>query len=214
MKKLICVKDVEKLIENNETKILLTPNTILTPAAKDMLDINNIGIIFQEQKQEIFNNLELDKLIEVFKLFARDEQTRKLIEKILIGNEYEQIINERTGIVITRQKGMKFKKINGEFLNIEYQEFFQNGEIGISRVRIKNSQFYKKISQNEIVYVISGELKLILEEMVYEIKTGDVFYVPKKVENLKILVENNTELFYQAQSNTWKQDIIEGGISK
>lgn len=214
MKKLICVKDVEKLIENNETKIVLTPNTILTPAAKDMLDINNIGIIFQEQKQEMFNNLELDKLIEVFKLFARDEQTRKLIEKILIGNEYEQIINKRTGIVITRQKGMKFKKVNGESLNIEYQEFFQNGEIGISRVRIKNSQFYKKISQDEIVYVVSGELKLVLEEMVYEIKTGDVFYVPKRVEHLKILVENNTELFYQAQSNTWKQDIIEGGTSK
>lgn len=214
MKKLICAKDVENIIEAGEKRVFITPNTLLTPAAKDVIDLNGLEIIYkqkEEEKKNIFNEIEIEKLIEVFKMFAKDENMKKTIERLLLGKEFEQIIDKETGFVLTKQKDMKFRNINKNNLNIKYQEFLQQEEVGLNIVKVENSQFCKKVLTDEIIYVVSGEFDLKINGVIYKISEGDTLYIPKKVEKVQFFIKNYVKLFYQTQSNTWKQDIIEGG---
>lgn len=213
MKKLICAKDVEEIIESGKKKIVITKNTLLTPAAKDIIDLNKIEIVTEkiEEKKESFSSIEIEKLIEVFKLFAQDEEMKKTIESLLLGKEFEQIIDEKTGFIQTKQKDMKFRTINSNNLSIKYQEFIHQDGKDLSIVKIEKSQFLKKIFQDEIVYVISGEFEIKIDETTYKISEGDTLYIPKKVHKVQFLIKDSTKLFYQSQNNTWKQDIIEGG---
>lgn len=213
MKKLICAKDVEEIIESGKKKIVITKNTLLTPAAKDIIDLNKIEVVTEkiEEKKESFSSIEIEKLIEVFKLFAQDEDMKKTIENLLLGKEFEQIIDEKTGFIQTKQKEMKFRTINSNNLNIKYQEFIHQDGKDLSIVKIEKSQFLKKIFQDEIVYVISGDFEIKIDEMIYKISEGDTLYIPKKVHKVQFLIKDSTKLFYQSQNNTWKQDIIEGG---
>lgn len=213
MKKLICAKDVEEIIESGKKKIVITKNTLLTPAAKDIIDLNKIEVVTEkiEEKKESFSSIEIEKLIEVFKLFAQDEEMKKTIENLLLGKEFEQIIDEKTGFIQTKQKDMKFRTINSNNLNIKYQEFIHQDGKDLSIVKIEKSQFLKKIFQDEIVYVISGDFEIKIDEMIYKISEGDTLYIPKKVHKVQFLIKDSTKLFYQSQNNTWKQDIIEGG---
>lgn len=216
MKKLICVKDVEKMIELGEKKIVITKNTLLTPAAKDIIDLNRIEIAAEkmEEKKENFTSVEVEKLIEVFKLFAQDEEMKQTIENLLLGKEFEQIIDEKTGFIQTKQKDMKFRTITSNNLNIKYQEFIRQDGKDLSIVKIEKSQFLKKIFQDEIVYVISGDFEIKIGETTYKISEGDTLYIPKKVHKAQFFVKDYIKLFYQSQNNTWKQDIIEGGEYK
>lgn len=216
MKKLICVKDVEKMIELGEKKIVITKNTLLTPAAKDIIDLNRIEIAAEkmEEKKENFTSVEVEKLIEVFKLFAQDEEMKQTIENLLLGKEFEQIIDEKTGFIQTKQKDMKFRTITSNNLNIKYQEFIRQDGEDLSIVKIEKSQFLKKIFQDEIVYVISGDFEIKIGETTYKISEGDTLYIPKKVHKAQFFVKDYIKLFYQSQNNTWKQDIIEGGEYK
>ncbi|MGY0394696.1 hypothetical protein [Fusobacterium sp. SYSU M8A802] len=213
MKKLICAKDVEEIIESGKKKIVITKNTLLTPAAKDIIDLNKIEVVTEkiEEKKESFSSIEIEKLIEVFKLFAQDEEMKKTIENLLLGKEFEQIIDEKTGFIQTKQKDMKFRTINSNNLNIKYQEFIHQDGKDLSIVKIEKSQFLKKIFQDEIVYVISGDFEIKIDEIIYKISEGDTLYIPKKVHKVQFLIKDSTKLFYQSQNNTWKQDIIEGG---
>ncbi|WP_291259258.1 cupin domain-containing protein [Fusobacterium sp.] len=213
MKKLICAKDVEEIIESGKKKIVITKNTLLTPAAKDIIDLNKIEVVTEkiEEKKESFSSIEIEKLIEVFKLFAQDEEMKKTIESLLLGKEFEQIIDEKTGFIQTKQKDMKFRTINSNNLNIKYQEFIHQDGKDLSIVKIEKSQFLKKIFQDEIVYVISGDFEIKIDETTYKISEGDTLYIPKKVHKVQFLIKDSTKLFYQSQNNTWKQDIIEGG---
>lgn len=213
MKKLICAKDVEEIIESGKKKIVITKNTLLTPAAKDIIDLNKIEVVTEkiEEKKESFSSIEIEKLIEVFKLFAQDEDMKKTIENLLLGKEFEQIIDEKTGFIQTKQKEMKFRTINSNNLNIKYQEFIHQDGKDLSIVKIEKSQFLKKIFQDEIVYVISGDFEIKIDETTYKISEGDTLYIPKKVHKVQFLIKDSTKLFYQSQNNTWKQDIIEGG---
>ena len=214
MKKLICAKDVENIIEAGEKRVFITPNTLLTPAAKDVIDLNGLEIIYkqkEEEKKNIFNEIEIEKLIEVFKMFAKDENMKKTIERLLLGKEFEQIIDKETGFVLTKQKDMKFRNVNKNNLNIKYQEFLQQEEVGLNIVKVENSQFCKKVLIDEIIYVVSGEFDLKINGVIYKISEGDTLYIPKKVEKVQFFIKNYVKLFYQTQSNTWKQDIIEGG---
>lgn len=213
MKKLICAKDVEEIIESGKKKIVITKNTLLTPAAKDIIDLNKIEVVTEkiEEKKESFSSIEIEKLIEVFKLFAQDEEMKKTIENLLLGKEFEQIIDEKTGFIQTKQKDMKFRTINSNNLNIKYQEFIHQDGKDLSIVKIEKSQFLKKIFQDEIVYVISGDFEIKIDETTYKISEGDTLYIPKKVHKVQFLIKDSTKLFYQSQNNTWKQDIIEGG---
>ncbi len=216
MKKLICVKDVEKMIELGEKKIVITKNTLLTPAAKDIIDLNRIEIAAEkmEEKKENFTSVEVEKLIEVFKLFAQDEEMKQTIENLLLGKEFEQIIDEKTGFIQIKQKDMKFRTITSNNLNIKYQEFIRQDGKDLSIVKIEKSQFLKKIFQDEIVYVISGDFEIKIGETTYKISEGDTLYIPKKVHKAQFFVKDYIKLFYQSQNNTWKQDIIEGGEYK
>lgn len=216
MKKLICVKDVEKMIELGNKKIVITKNTLLTPAAKDIIDLNRIEIAAEkmEEKKENFTSVEVEKLIEVFKLFAQDEEMKQTIENLLLGKEFEQIIDEKTGFIQTKQKDMKFRTITSNNLNIKYQEFIRQDGKDLSIVKIEKSQFLKKIFQDEIVYVISGDFEIKIGETTYKISEGDTLYIPKKVHKAQFFVKDYIKLFYQSQNNTWKQDIIEGGEYK
>ncbi|WP_300389935.1 cupin domain-containing protein [Fusobacterium sp.] len=213
MKKLICAKDVEEIIESGKKKIVITKNTLLTPAAKDIIDLNKIEVVTEkiEEKKESFSSIEIEKLIEVFKLFAQDEEMKKTIESLLLGKEFEQIIDKKTGFIQTKQKDMKFRTINSNNLNIKYQEFIHQDGKDLSIVKIEKSQFLKKIFQDEIVYVISGDFEIKIDETTYKISEGDTLYIPKKVHKVQFLIKDSTKLFYQSQNNTWKQDIIEGG---
>lgn len=213
MKKLICAKDVEEIIESGKKKIVITKNTLLTPAAKDIIDLNKIEVVTEkiEEKKESFSSIEIEKLIEVFKLFVQDEEMKKTIESLLLGKEFEQIIDEKTGFIQTKQKDMKFRTINSNNLNIKYQEFIHQDGKDLSIVKIEKSQFLKKIFQDEIVYVISGDFEIKIDETTYKISEGDTLYIPKKVHKVQFLIKDSTKLFYQSQNNTWKQDIIEGG---
>ncbi|MGL5614100.1 hypothetical protein, partial [Cetobacterium sp.] len=75
MKKLICAKDLEEILENGAKEIEIDKDTILTPSAKDIIKNSDIKVFIKEKKveNEVLKDIDMNKIMEFFKIVSKDQ---------------------------------------------------------------------------------------------------------------------------------------------
>ena len=201
MKELICASQIEEILEKGEKKVYITSKTILTPSAKDIIANNNMEIVLKEKfadtKRE-FKDIDMEKVIDLFKLLAKEETYRDLIMSLLTKKNFDQE-KDLSGFTLIKGKNMTFNHIKDENVNISYQEVLQDKEKRATILEIENSNFLKKIASEEILYITDG-------------KVGDIIYIPSTVKAINFHIEERAKFFSISEKISWTREnlILEG----
>lgn len=207
MKKLICAKDIETIIDQGKKVFYVDNNTIITPLAKDTA--KNFGVEFSTEIQS--SNIEDPCLMAEA---SGDEIDSHMIYKVLKLMEdkglLEEILNLFTkkpyiaetspeGLKVIKGSSVEFKPYNtgNSQDKVFYQELINDEDSKLSSglLKIDNSNFSKKLKEEVSGYVIEGSLDIEINRESFTINSGDIFYIPSNVE-FTIGSSNKTKLFY------------------
>lgn len=214
MKELICASQIEEILEKGEKKVYITSKTILTPSAKDIIANNNMEIVLKEKfadtKRE-FKDIDMEKVIDFFKLLAKEETYRDLIMSLLTKKNFDQE-KDLSGFTLIKGKNMTFNYIKDENVNISYQEVLQDKEKRATILEIENSNFLKKIASEEILYITDGKVSFEIDKRTYEGKEGDIIYIPSTVKAINFHIEERAKFFSISEKISWTREnlILEG----
>ncbi len=189
MKKLICVKDVEAIGKQGQKVVYTDPNTIITPAAKDIAKIYGIEFSFEVNKCKA-NSSELPKMYDV----GIDSNMiytviKALVEKGLLKDLFDKLSPppflaeyDSGGLKVVRGNSVKFDVFDTGKPNnqVFYQEIISknNSPMSAGFLTIEKSSFERELSNEEIDYVIEGTITIEIDGRNYTAHTGDVIYVP------------------------------------
>lgn len=203
MKKLISSKNLEEIVAKGVKEIVINKDTILTPLAKDIIKNNGLKIIVKEEsKENLFSNMDMNKLMEFFKLASTNEHLKNAILKMLLNEKkFEQEIDS-SGFTLTKGDSIKYDKLFNSS-NTFYQEIVNNQEEVITFLKIENDEFVKTIKSKGNLYVIDGEIELAFDEKKYFGKKGDLINIPKDIE-IKISSKNIAKLLCFSKDLNWR----------
>ena len=197
MKKLICVSNVTQAHKNGEA-IFVDQNTIITPAAKDLIETFQVPL--EECDKQVLtdtilpNNLNKETLLQLLKMILADENQPFSCEK------------HSTGLKVVRGDSVEMAVFDtgNPADKVYYQELVSKEESKISAgfLEIDHSQFDLELTYEEIDYVISGTLEITIEGKKYTAHPGDVVFVPK---NSKVIwgSPDKVKLFYATYPANW-----------
>ncbi|MDT2599589.1 cupin domain-containing protein [Enterococcus hulanensis] len=197
MKKLICGDDVARAHEAGET-LCVDANTIITPAAQDMIDELHLPLkeSCEAENMEIRlpDGLNKETLLSVLKMILASETN---------PFQYEQHANGLKVIKGSSVEMVPFETGNPE-AKVTYQELVSKEEAKISAgfLEIDHSQFDWELSYEEIDYVISGSLEITIEGKKYTANPGDVVFVPKG-SKVTWASPDKVKLFYATYPANW-----------
>jgi ribose 5-phosphate isomerase B len=80
MKKLITEKEIDQLIKNGKRELILEPNSLITPLAKDKIIQNKIDLIYQQSNNALKNKISCDKL----RCYIGSDHTGVAVKKKLV----------------------------------------------------------------------------------------------------------------------------------
>ncbi|MCQ8212689.1 hypothetical protein NON08_09175 [Cetobacterium somerae] len=208
MKKLICAKDLEKIVVDGVKEIEIDKDTILTPSAKDIIKNNEIKILIKEKKSQdnLFENMDMEKLMEFFKVVSKDQGLQKAIMKILLNEKKFEKETDLTGFTLIKGDTIKYDKIFKN-LNIFSQDLVKTKDEIIGFLKIDGDSFIKKTKSKGNLYVVDGEIDVILNGKRYFGKKGDLINIPEKIE-LKIGSKNIATLLYFSKDLTWSESLL------
>jgi ethanolamine utilization protein EutQ len=203
LKKLISSKNLEEIVAKGVKEIVINKDTILTPLAKDIIKNNGLKIIVKEEsKENLFSNMDMNKLMEFFKLASTNEHLKNAILKMLLNEKkFEQEIDS-SGFTLTKGDSIKYDKLFNSS-NTFYQEIVNNQEEVITFLKIENDEFVKTIKSKGNLYVIDGEIELAFDEKKYFGKKGDLINIPKDIE-IKISSKNIAKLLCFSKDLNWR----------
>lgn len=214
MKELICASQIEEILEKGEKKVYITSKTILTPSAKDIIANNNMEIVLKEKfadtKRE-FKDIDMEKVIDFFKLLAKEDTYRDLIMSLLVKKNFDQE-KDLTGFTLIKGKNMIFSHIKDKNINISYQEVLKEKEKRATILEIENSNFSKKIDSEEVIYITDGKVSFEIDKRSYEGKEGDIIYIPSTVKAINFHIEERAKFFSISEKISWIREnlILEG----
>jgi ethanolamine utilization protein EutQ len=203
LKKLISSKNLEEIVAKGLKEIVINKDTILTPLAKDIIKNNGLKIIVKEEsKENLFSNMDMNKLMEFFKLASTNEHLKNAILKMLLNEKkFEQEIDS-SGFTLTKGDSIKYDKLFNSS-NTFYQEIVNNQEEVITFLKIENDEFVKTIKSKGNLYVIDGEIELAFDEKKYFGKKDDLINLPKDIE-VKISSKNIAKLLCFSKDLNWR----------
>ena len=154
MKKLICAKDLEEILENGAKEIEIDKDTILTPSAKDIIKNSDIKVLIKEKKveNEVLKDIDMNKIMEFFKIVSKDQVLQKTIMKMLLNEKKFEKECDSSGFTLIKGESIKFDKIFKN-LNIYSQDLInipKKAEIKIgSKDMAKVLYFSKDLNWSE-----------------------------------------------------------------
>lgn len=196
MKKLICVKDVEKLDKQGKKVFYIDGETIITPSAKDAA--RACGMEFSTEphcceeksdcctekasKQENSSTGEVDSNM----IYA---VLKNMLEKGLLNGMFDNVPNQpytaergSNGLKLVRGSSVKMDVFDtGNTDNkVFYQELISKDDSQMSAgfLTIEKSSFDWELCYEEIDYVIEGTLTLTMNGKTFTAHAGDVLFVP------------------------------------
>lgn len=215
MKELICANQIENILEKGEKVVYITSKTILTPSAKDIIANNNMEIVLKE-KQTIdtknnIKDIDIEKIVEFFKLLAKEEAYQNLIMDLLSKKNFDQE-KDLSGFTLIKGKNMIFNHIKDKNINILYQEVLKEDTKNITILEIENSNFSKKITCEEIIYIAEGKVIFKIGKKEYRGEKGDIIYMPSTVKNINFQIEERVKFFSVSEKTSWVKEnlILEG----
>ena len=197
MKELICLEDVTKAHEAGEP-LCVNQNTIITPAAQDLIEELHVPLNESCETQSKELNLP-DEL--------NQETLLQLLKMILAGETNPfQCEKHASGLKVVKGNTVEMKpfETGNPEAQVFYQELISKEEAKISAgfLEIDQSRFDWELSYEEIDYVISGNLEITIEGQKFTACPGDVVFVPK---GSKVTWGSNDKvrLFYATYPANW-----------
>lgn len=194
MKKLICAKDVEALLNDGKKTFYIEPGTIVTPSAKDIAKANDI--IFSTECstcspdnpviQNSESGLDSEMIYQVLKnLFDKGELTG-ILEGIVgkVPNApYVSEVDTTTGLKVVRGNTVRMDVFDtGVSTNqVFYQELVgRNDKSPMSSgfLTLEKSKFDIDVLYDELYYVIEGTVTVSVNGKSFTAGEGDSFYLP------------------------------------
>lgn len=192
MKKLICVKDVETLVNQGKNKFYVDNNVIITPSAQDLAKAN--GVIFTteasvceakstETSKLSVDGIDSDMILKVFKVMMEKGLLQEMISCLTKQNNLPYDAEcDASGLKVVRGNSVKMDVFDTGNPNVKayFQELVSKDESKMSAgfLIIENSRFEWELTYEEIDYVIEGTLTVEINGKTYTAHAGDVLFVP------------------------------------
>lgn len=193
-KNVICAKELEEAFERGERVYSIDRNDIVTPAAKDVAKNNKIEIVYKANKE-----IDMEKFLETFRLLIKEGMLESVIKELSKKENYT-LETDESGLKIIRGSSIKMKKIEGK--NIKYREFENfHREILIGMIDISQDNFERNLKYEEVNYILSGEIKIEINEKIYFAKEGDIILLPKENKIDFISLGESKILYMSPKSN-------------
>lgn len=197
MKKLISLKDVEKLHSENQTGVYIDENTIVTPAAKDYVKLHKMNFVERKEeccKMEKFDmsGFTTEDLYKILKVVV----DRGLLNAEPPKYESESLCN---GFKIVRGNSLKydplFPEVTGDkakFLEVvhEADSPMQSGYFTIDR-----TSFDTTTEVYETYCIMEGCLDIKVNGTGFRAVRGDVLTIPKG-SHIELSSEGFVKIFY------------------
>lgn len=197
MKRLICYADIETAHQQGENYLIINEETIVTPLAKDLMEEYQ----FEIRKESPSSDNKLDE--EDLGLSFSKESLIALLRKVLTeGNtstNYFEADTHKNGLKVVKGDTVKLSKFEtaNDKDQVFYQELVGKKEMPVNAgmLEITESTFDLDLTENEINYVVSGSLTLIIDGTKYHAKAGDTIYIPNH-SKITWCVKDHVKLFY------------------
>lgn len=192
MKKLICIKDIETLIKQGETKFYVDDNVIITPSAKDLAKANGIVFSTEVPKCEVQNSeipkvcadgMDSEMLLSFFKSMMEKGLLQEMLNCLKKDKDMPYVSEcDSGGLKVVRGNTVKMDVFDTGNPNAKayYQELVSKNESKMSAgfLVIENSKFDWELTYEEIDYVIEGTLTIEINGKTFTAYPGDVLFVP------------------------------------
>jgi ethanolamine utilization protein EutQ len=184
VKSLITINSLEDSISDGKSSIYIDKNTIITPAALDMIKEKSIRI---ERGQDILKN---DEDIDpdynlIYKIVKKMLSENNCIKKE--DNSGIIHINSPVNLEPTyKNKNVYIKDI----LNSR-----ETSSMCAGFMFIENTKYAMKIKNDEIEYIAEGEGEIVTKDGTNSAKKGDTVYIPKNCE-ISWDVKEKIKIFY------------------
>ncbi|HHX66825.1 MAG: cupin domain-containing protein [Miniphocaeibacter sp.] len=190
MKRLICADNVEELVSHSTNSIYIDKNTIITPSAVDKAETLGIEIIYRKKTKEENSIMNSEKIYTLLK---------KLIDNNMLADLFPKFDywEHENGFKLIKGNTVKMSILdetkNGEKIFVKELIKSKEGQLKAGLIEIENSTYSKKIEENQVNYIIEGELKVKIDNEEYLCKQGDIVYFPK---NTKVKINGKTKMFF------------------
>ncbi|MDH6364088.1 ethanolamine utilization protein EutQ [Enterococcus sp. PF1-24] len=190
MKKLICIADIYALKEADQKECMITPQTLVTPAAYDVAE--ELGIAFVEEAEPIVNDLSD---------FLQQKDPGALLQ--LLGN---QELLQRLTAILQKTPYQSEKDcqgtllIHGQSIQMESCEknacssqlLFKNlfNCLNLKVIEIKAGPCQDLYFEDEVHLILEGCVDFTIENRQYHAEAGDVLQHTKAVK-IQGLVKKN-----------------------
>ncbi|MBN1070842.1 DUF861 domain-containing protein [Clostridium botulinum] len=192
MKKLICIKDIEALIKQGETKFYVDDNVIITPSAKDLAKANGIVFSTEAPKCEVQHSeipkvcadgMDSEMLLSFFKSMMEKGLLQEMLNCLKKDKDMPYVSEcDSGGLKVVRGNTVKMDVFDTGNPNAKayYQELVSKNESKMSAgfLVIENSKFDWELTYEEIDYVIEGTLTIEINGKTFTAYPGDVLFVP------------------------------------
>ncbi|MFL2029269.1 cupin domain-containing protein [Loigolactobacillus zhaoyuanensis] len=201
MKKLICIKSVEAVHIKGQQNYSVDKDTIITPAAKDLAD--EYGISFVHDKAQSAStaghNFTKKDLVELLKGIIADGG----LENSNLPFKAECHSN---GLKVVKGGSVRMDEFEtgNPAADVKFQELVSKEESQMSAgfLEINHSSFDWKLTYEEIDYVISGTLQVVIDGKKYTATAGDVLFVPSG-SDVTWGSPDQAHIFYTTYPSNW-----------
>ena len=196
MKKLICAKDIDALVQKGETTLYVNAKTILTPSARDAALVAGVEIV--EGQAPVAPATAASAVAAAVAPAGDPEITSDMIyavlksmlgkgmlKDLLDGMQDVPYVSEshENGLKLVRGNTVKMEKLDTGNPNdkVCYREMVGKGEAKLSAgfLEIENSRFDWELSYEEIDYVLEGSLTVEVDGKSFTANAGDMFFLPE-----------------------------------
>ncbi|MBU5484537.1 DUF861 domain-containing protein [Clostridium sp. MSJ-11] len=192
MKKLICAKDVEALILNNEKIFYIDGSEIITPSAQDLAKNNEIVFTTKApvpkvqdlgvNKASSIDGIDSEMLLNFFRKMMDKGLLEEMLQCLKQKNLPFEAESDPNGLKVVRGNTVKMDVFDTGNPNakVYFQELVSKEESKMSAgfLTIENSKFDWELTYEEIDYVIEGTLTVEINGKTYTAYPGDVLFVP------------------------------------
>lgn len=197
MRKLICLSDVVRLHSENKMDVYVEEGTIITPAAKDYVKMNQMAFVDRKEECKCMDKLDLTGLTkeDLYKIL------KVLVDKGLLDVNADKYESERLngGFKLVKGDTVKLEPLfpettggKAKFLEVIHTEDspMQSGFFTIDR-----TSFETTTEVYETYYIIEGVLDIKVNGTDFRAKKGDVLTIPKG-SNIRCSSNGFVNIFY------------------
>lgn len=105
-----------------------------------------------------------------------------------------EIETDKTGFTLIKGDSIKYDK-NFKNLNIYSQDLIKTKDNIVGILKIDNDSFVKNTQSDGNLFIVEGDVDIILNGKKYTAKSGDLVSIPKNI-NLKITSSNASKVLY------------------